>query len=169
MYYGHRDTWYSNPQTMITWWIPLHDVTPDETFEFFPEEFSRPVANDSEVFDFDAWVREGQEKRIGWQNRDTGRTAAYPQLREPPRGRRIPVACRAGDVLLFSAQQLHQTRGNQTGLSRLSLDFRTVHLGDHAGGIGPVNVDNRSTGSALAQFVAPGRNGGAGAAAAGNG
>jgi hypothetical protein len=35
IYYGHRDTWYSNPQAMITWWIPLHDVQSDETFEFF--------------------------------------------------------------------------------------------------------------------------------------
>ena len=35
IYYGHRDTWYSNPQSMVTWWIPLHDVTADETFEFF--------------------------------------------------------------------------------------------------------------------------------------
>lgn len=153
IYYGHRDTWYSNPQSMITWWIPLHDVDSDETFEFFPDDFARPVANDSDVFDFDSWVEDGQEKRIGWQNRLTGTTAGYPQLREDPQGVRVPVECRAGDVLLFSGQHLHQTRKNVTGRTRFSLDFRTVHLRDHDDGIGAENVDNRSTGSSLKQFI----------------
>ena len=153
IYYGHRDTWYSNPQSMITWWIPLHDVAADETFEFFPEEFSRIVDNDSEIFDFDEWVEDGQEKRIGWQNGRTGLTAQYPELQEAPRGSRIPVACNAGDILLFSGQHLHQTRKNCTGRTRFSIDFRTVHLGDHAESIEAVNVDNRSRGSSLRQFI----------------
>lgn len=157
MYHGHRDTWYSNPQSMITWWIPLHDVRPEETFEFFPDEFSREVSNDSEIFDFDDWVALGQDKRIGWQDEKTGRTAGYPRLLEPPQGRRIPVACGAGDVLLFSAQHLHQTRPNEVGETRFSIDFRTVHLSDHANGIGPSNIDNRSTGTSLRQFVYPER------------
>ena len=155
MYYSHRDTWYSNPQSMITWWIPLHDVCPEETFEFFPDEFERPVSNDSEIFDFDAWVADGQKRRIGWQDKRTGLEAGYPHLMEEPRGDRIPVACSAGDTLLFSAQHLHQTRPNTTGQTRFSIDFRTVHLTDHAAGIAPRNVDNRSTGSSLMQFVHP--------------
>ncbi len=61
IYYGHRDTWYSNSQSMITWWIPLHDVTPAETFEFYPDDYLRPVNNDSERFDFQEWVSDGQE------------------------------------------------------------------------------------------------------------
>jgi hypothetical protein len=153
VYYGHRDTWYSNPQSMITWWIPLHDLGAEETFEFFPEEFTRPVQNDSEVFDFDAWVHDGQNRRIGWQNANTGLIDRYPQLLEEPRGRRIPVVCRAGEILLFSAQHLHQTRPNMTGRTRFSIDFRTVHLVDHEAGSGARNVDNRSTGSSLVQFV----------------
>lgn len=153
LFYGHRDTWYSNSQSMISWWIPLHDVAAEETFEFFPDDFSRPVRNDSEVFDFDHWVRDGQRRRIGWQDSETGRVERYPQLLEDPRGRRIAVTCRAGDILLFSAQHLHQTRPNLTGRTRFSVDFRTVHLGDHAAGRGAPNVDNRSTGSSLAQFV----------------
>jgi hypothetical protein len=120
---------------------------------FFPDEFTRPVVNDSEIFDFDAWVEDGQEKRVGWQNRRTGTTAGYPQLHEPPRGRRIPVTCRAGDILLFSGQHLHQTRNNTTRKTRFSMDFRTVHLKDHADGIEAINVDNQSTGLSLQQFV----------------
>lgn len=153
IYYGHRDTWYGNSQSMITWWIPLHDVVPEETFEFFPDDYLRPVHNDSEVFDFDRWVADGQERRIGWQNRESGRIERYPQLLEEPQGRVVPVACSAGDLLLFSAQHLHRTRANQTGLTRFSIDFRTVHLDDDRQGRGAPNVDNRSNGSSLVQFV----------------
>lgn len=155
IYYGHRDTWYSNHQAMLTWWIPLHDVAAEETFEFFPDEFDRSVANDSEIFDFDTWVSKGQEKRIGWQNKDTGKSAGYPSLKESPQGPKIPVIAHAGDVLLFSGQHLHQTRHNVTGQTRFSLDFRTVDITDLENNRQAKNVDNRSTGSSLAQFVRP--------------
>lgn len=156
IYYGHRDTWYSNPQAMITWWIPLHDVCAEETFVFFPDEFARAVRNDSEIFEFDEWVRVDQKKRIGWQDASTGTTARYPQLEETPQGRVIPVACRAGDLLLFSGQHLHRTHPQATGRTRFSLDFRSVHLRDHAEGRAAPNVDNRSRGSSLRQFVRAG-------------
>lgn len=155
IYYGHRDTWYSNHQAMITWWFPLHDVVADETFEFFPDYFGRAVQNDSEIFDFDEWVSKGQEKRIGWQNKNTGRTAAYPSLKEAPTGNTIPVIANAGDILLFSGQHLHQTRHNTTGRTRFSLDFRTVDLLDVENNIEANNVDNRSTGSSITQFIRP--------------
>ncbi|MFO0976783.1 MAG: phytanoyl-CoA dioxygenase family protein [Planctomycetaceae bacterium] len=157
IYYGHRDTWYSNSQSMITWWIPLHDVTPAETFEFYPDDYLRPVNNDSEQFDFQEWVSDGQEKRIGWQKKDTGLTATYPELHESPQGRVFQVEAKQGELLLFSGQHLHQTRKNVTGQTRFSLDFRTVHLNDHATGVGAPNVDNRSTGSSLVQYIRPGR------------
>ncbi len=153
LYYGHRDTWYSNPQSMITWWIPLHDVRPEETFEFFPDHFGRVVLNDSECFDFETWVADGQARRIGWQDSQTGRTARYPRLLNEPTARTIPVECRAGEILLFAGQHLHKTRPNRTGRTRFSIDFRTVHLDDHACGRGPRNVDNRSSGSSLRQMI----------------
>lgn len=155
IYYGHRDTWYSNHQATITWWIPLHDVVAEETFEFYPDDFARPVANNSEIFDFDAWVSKGQEKRIGWQNKETGKTAGYPSLQESPQGKAIPVVARAGDLLLFSGQHLHQTRYNESERTRFSLDFRTVDLTDVEKGLEATNVDNRSTGSSLIQFIRP--------------
>ncbi len=155
LYYGHRDTWYSHPQSMLTWWIPLHDVIAEETFEFYPEYFARVVENDSEIFDFDAWTADGPEKQIGWQNRDTGRTAGYPSLKESPEGVCIPVIASAADILIFSAQHLHQTCNNVTGQTRFSLDFRTVDLCDLNDGVEAVNVDNRSTGSSVRALVRP--------------
>lgn len=155
IYYGHRDTWYANSQSMITWWIPLHAIGEDESFDFYPEQFLKPVKNDSEIFDFEVWTRDGQKNRIGWQDKKTGEVESYPRLLEKPDGLKATVVAQAGDILLFSAQHLHQTRPNTTIKSRFSLDFRTVDINDHATNIGASNVDNRSTGSSLSQFVRP--------------
>ena len=78
VYLPHRDTWYGHPNTLITWWIPLFDLSPSETFVFYPERFAQPVPNDSEVFDYDDWVRDGPSLKIGWQALEAGRTARYP-------------------------------------------------------------------------------------------
>lgn len=153
MYYGHRDTWYANPQAMITWWLPLHDVYAADSFEFFPACFDQSVCNDSEIFNFDQWIEGGTDKLIGWQNAKTGLTEKYPQLLEEPVGPRFAVECSAGDLLLFAGQHLHRTKKQATYRTRFSIDFRTVDLNDHAAGRGAVNVDNRSTGSWLKKFV----------------
>jgi hypothetical protein len=151
-YSAHRDTWYSNPRAQINWWLPLHDVSAEETFVFYPDCFARPVANSSAGFDYADWVA-----RVGWQSTG-GQAAVYPSPTESLEGQpRLGFACRTGEVLLFSAAHLHQTRPNRSGLTRFSLDFRTVHLEDHAAGRGAANVDNRSTGSALRDYRMPPR------------
>ncbi len=150
-YAAHRDTWYANPQAQVNWWIPLHDVGAGQTFAFFPDEFARPVANSSAAFDYDDWVR-----TVGWQNPDAGRAAVYPSALgalEP--GRTRTFSCAAGEVVLFSAGHLHRTTPNVSGEARFSVDFRTVHLSDHRAGLGAPNADNRSTGSALEDYVWP--------------
>jgi ectoine hydroxylase-related dioxygenase (phytanoyl-CoA dioxygenase family) len=154
VYYAHRDTWYAHPQALITWWIPLFDLPEEETFVFYPDCFRRPVPNDSETFDYEAWVRDGWGLKIGWQDREAGRTVRYPGVTgdiEP--GPAQGFACRAGDNLLFSGSQFHRTRVHAAGRTRYSLDFRMVHLGDHAAGLGAPNVDNRSRGSCLGDYV----------------
>jgi hypothetical protein len=156
IYVAHRDTWYANPQGQVTWWIPLHDVTQEETFVFFPDFFERPVPNNSELFDYDAWTRDGPSLRIGWQNPDAGTTALYPGFHDAAQAaRKLAISCQAGDIVLFCGAHLHQTVKNTTGCTRFSVDFRTVHLGDHAQGIGAPNVDNRSTGSAVREWIHP--------------
>ena len=59
VYYAHRDTWYAHSQSLITWWVPLDDLCPDETFEFFPDYFNKSVPNNSEIFDYDDWIKDG--------------------------------------------------------------------------------------------------------------
>ena len=50
---------------------------------------------------------------------------------------------------------LSETLPQALGRTRFSLDARLVHLGDHARGLGAPNVDGRSRGSALPDYVQP--------------
>ena len=158
VYHPHRDTWYAHPRALIAWWIPLDDLAADETFVFYPERFRAPVANDSEIFDYGDWVRDGWELKIGWQRAQSGVEARYPRAApgvDP--GRAVGFACRAGDNLVFSGAQFHATLPQATGRTRFSLDFRIVDLDDHAAGLGAPDVDNRSRGSSLIDYVQPRR------------
>lgn len=150
-YTAHRDTWYANPQAQINWWIPLHAVTEADSFAFFHDSFDKPVPNNSAGFDYDEWMA-----NVGWQS-TSGKPAVYPQAQEGSFSAENGDAfCSgAGDIILFSAAHLHQTVKNASGLTRFSIDFRTVHLGDHASGKGAANVDNGSTGSALKDYLMP--------------
>lgn len=156
VYYPHRDIWYGHPPGLVTCWIPLDDLAPEETFVFYPERFARPVPNDSEVFDYDDWVRRGWSLKIGWQDRDAGLRARYPSvLGEVDGGPEVGFACRQGQVLLFSGAQFHRTLPQTTGRTRFSVDLRWVELDDHRAGRGAPNVDNRSRGSAVPDYVQP--------------
>ncbi|GAB4111471.1 MAG: hypothetical protein OHK0013_47540 [Sandaracinaceae bacterium] len=154
VYYPHRDTWYGHPQGLVTGWVPLDDLDADETFVLHPDELATPVPNDSETFDYDSWVAQGWGLKIGWQSRRAGIEARYPGVTGPVAPRRtVGFACRRAELLLFSGAHFHRTLPQARGRTRFSLDFRFVDLDDHARGVGAPNVDNRSTGSALIDYV----------------
>jgi ectoine hydroxylase-related dioxygenase (phytanoyl-CoA dioxygenase family) len=157
VYVAHRDTWYGHPQALVTGWVPLHDLGEGETFVFYPDCFARPVPNNSGAFDYDEWVGRDWSLKIGWQDPGAWARAVYPSLQgEAGPGEALSFSCRAGQVLLFAGAHLHQTRRNVSGRTRFSIDFRAVHLGDHAAGLGAPNADNRSRGCALRDYVRSG-------------
>lgn len=155
VYYPHRDTWYSHPQSLITCWIPLDHLPAEETFVFFPDQFKQAVPNNSEIFDYHRWVQQNWDLKIGWQKKDDGLMARYPELTGPlPKDAlKVGFSCQPDQVLLFSGQHLHQTLAQSSGRNRFSLDFRLVQLDDHEAGLGAPRVDNRSTGSALPHYI----------------
>ncbi|HWO19828.1 MAG TPA: hypothetical protein VNO30_13675 [Kofleriaceae bacterium] len=156
VYHPHRDTWYAHPRALIAWWIPLDDLDAHETFVFHPDRFRAPVDNDSEIFDYADWVRDGWELKIGWQKLSAGVTASYPRAAAgADYGRAAGFSCRAAENLVFSGAHLHATLPQATGRTRFSLDFRIVDLDDHAAGLGAEDVDNRSRGSSLGDYVHP--------------
>lgn len=134
----HRDTWYACPEAQINWWIPIFKTPVEQAFAFYPEHFEREVENTSRSFDYARWM-----ERVGWH----GRTALddYPApTRYEPETKPLRFDFEAGDLLLFSAAQLHRTLPNPVAnSSRVSLDFRTVTPGAR----GARNVDNGSAGA----------------------
>jgi len=112
---------------------------------FYPDKFAAPVANDSEIFDYDNWVRDGWELKIGWQK--LGTDARFPRA-APGADRSRAVGFRAAPATTSCSPARTSTRP-----CRFSLDFRIVDLGDHARGLGAPNVDNRSRESALRDYV----------------
>ena len=156
VYIGHRDTWYAHPQNALTWWIPLDDLDAAETFEFYLDMFASPVANDSEIFDYDAWVRNGWDLKIGWQNSAAAQHARYPaSYADHDSLRAEGFACGRAETLIFAAAHLHRTLPQTTGRTRFSLDFRIAHLDDFRCGIGAPNADNRSRGSVVTDYTQP--------------
>lgn len=150
-YKAHRDTWYSSPSAQVNWWMPVFDVTADRAMSFFPEYWDRAVPNTSADFDYGEWCR-------------VGRAMASSQVREDTRKHPLPLAAvdtrselriagTRGDAILFSAAQLHSTAPNTSGLTRFSIDFRTIHLADLDDGRGAPNIDSRATGTTLGDFL----------------
>lgn len=156
VYVMHRDTWYAHPSALITGWFPLHDLPAEQTFVFYPASFDRPAPNDSETFDYGEWTREGPSLKIGWQNRWAGARAQYPAQRGPyDPGPPLGFSCTRAQTLLFSGAHLHRTLPQESGLTRFSLDVRWVDLDDAQRGVGAPNVDNRSRGSSLPDYIHP--------------
>ena len=55
------------------------------------------------------------------------------------------LICPVGGVILFSGQQMHSSVPNTSGLTRFSIDFRTVHLDDVVAKRGAPNIDSVDT------------------------
>ncbi|TAL37822.1 MAG: hypothetical protein EPN97_04650 [Alphaproteobacteria bacterium] len=148
-YAAHRDTWYGNPQAQVNFWIPLQDMTEAQSFMFFPDVFKKAVPNTSNTFQYDDWI-----DQHGWQGSKSHAPVAFPApLQTPANGRAF--SAQAGDIIVFSAAHLHQTVKNNSDMARFSLDFRAVHLADHAARRGAPNVDNASAPGALRDYLFP--------------
>lgn len=151
-HHPHRDTWYSAPMSQINWWLPLHDLVSEASMGFYHPYFSRGILNGSAGFDYYEWNAVGRKDAAQHVASDTRKQPkAEEDLDLDNEARYIPE--RAG-VLAFSAAQLHATVPNTSGLARFSIDFRTVSRADVLAGRGAPNVDSRSTGTSLRDFVA---------------
>lgn len=149
-HHPHRDTWYAAPLTQLNWWMPLYPCHRDSVMAFHPEYFARSIDNSSAEFDYYRWNAQGRQEAARHIHSDTrpqpkatGPVALDPELR---------VVCDVGSLLVFSAAHLHSTVPNTTGLTRFSLDFRTVSRSDLSDGIGAQNWDSNPSGTSLRDF-----------------
>src|SRR5262245_26080180 len=150
-FHPHRDTWYSAPPCQLNWWFPIYEIEPSNGMAFHPRYWSQGVANSSHIYNYDRWNAESRQTAAQHIHADT---RPQPHALEPlelsPDVRLVPPP---GGLILFSGAQLHSTVENTSGLTRFSIDFRTVHVGDVRERRGAPNVDSACTGTTLRDYL----------------
>jgi hypothetical protein len=149
-YQPHRDTWYSAPQCQVNWWAPIRGVNADNCMAYHPNFWQHPAPNSSDEFDAYEWNKTARRDAASYIKSDP---RPHPHLVGADPGTDVRLVGEAGSILAFSGAQLHSTVPNTTERARFSFDFRTVSINDVATHAGPANVDGRSTGTTLRDFL----------------
>ena len=135
----HRDTWGSNVLAQTNWWLPLRPLTDERTIAFYPEYWSKPIANTSAGWDLAA-IR---ERRRAGEPIDDLPTVPVPT--EPPAtDSELRMVVEPGDLLCFSGAHLHASVPNASGGTRVSVELRTVNRDDLERGRGAPDLDGRA-------------------------
>lgn len=148
---AHRDTWYAAPPQQINWWMPVWPAEPNNVMEFFPRGFGNEIPNNSGDYNYyvaNAW--RGRIKDFSGGKDTRVHPAPHPDL--PADESRLCVVPPVGGIMLFSGDQLHASVPNTSGLSRYSIDFRTVNSADVHSGTGAPMADVRCVGTAMRDF-----------------
>lgn len=132
----HRDTWGTNIYAQTNWWAPVYPITSGRTFAFFPDLWSTPLRNTTEDFDFRAIV----ERSIRGEEVDAEQGMPH-LLEEVDSALAKPVMIDPGSMVVFSGAHAHAGVPNSTGLTRISLETRSVWIEDFRRGLGAPNVD----------------------------
>lgn len=151
-WHPHRDTWYSAPPCQINWWIPIHDIQSDNAMAFHPQYWNRPVRNNSAGYNYYIWNQQYRGDRVATFLKDDPRP--LPRPTEPiETDPQLRLIIPAGGLILFSAAQLHSSVPNSSGLTRFSIDFRVVNLGDVSARRGAPKVDEACTGTTMRDYL----------------
>jgi hypothetical protein len=135
----HRDTWSSNLLQQTNWWTTMRPLAAERTIAFYPDYWTRPIANTSADWDLDA-IRE--RRRSGERDEDI---PIVPEPSEPVDVESdLRVVIEPGDLLCFSGAHLHASVPNVSGETRYSVELRTIALGDLRSGRGAPDLDGRA-------------------------
>lgn len=150
-FHPHRDTWYSAPMCQHNWWLPIYDFDRNAGIAFHPRYMTEPVKNGSASFNYYRWNADGRKNAGQHVGTDT---RVQPKPEQPLElDPQIRPVCKAGGIILFSAAHLHSSVPNTSGLTRFSIDLRTVSRQDLEDGRAPANLDSHCTGTALRDFM----------------
>jgi hypothetical protein len=150
-HHAHRDTWYSAPLAQINWWLPIYEFETECSMAFHQQYWNRKVKNGSSAFNYYAWNTKGRADAAKHIKADTRQ---QPKADEPmDLEQQLRIVCGRGDMILFSAAQMHSTVPNTAGFTRYSVDFRTVNLDDLKVRAGAPNLDSACTGTSLRDFM----------------
>jgi hypothetical protein len=150
-FHPHRDTWYSAPFNQLNWWMPVYEVQPENVMAFHPRYWSQPVRNGSSEYNYYVWNKISRGSAAQHIKTDTRKQPFAEETVElDPQ---IRIVSSVGGMLQFSGAQLHSTVPNDSGLTRFSIDFRTVNYDDVATKRGAPNIDSACTGTTLRDFL----------------
>ncbi len=150
-WHPHRDTWYSAPACQINWWIPIYDIVSENAMAFHPRYWAQPVANDSAKYNYAEWNKHFRFSAVQYVKEDP---RPLPRATEPMElDPQIRLICPPGGIILFSAAQMHSSVPNTSGLTRFSIDFRTVHIDDVTAFRGAPNIDAACTGTTMNDYL----------------
>jgi hypothetical protein len=150
-FHPHRDTWYSAPMCQVNFWMPIFEIEPANAMAFHPRYWSQPVRNGSREYNYAEW---NKTSRLEAGKHIKSDTRKQPKPEEPmeldPQVRLLPPP---GGLIMFSGAQMHSTVPNNSGRTRFSIDFRTVHIDDVAAHRGAINVDSECTGTTMRDYL----------------
>ena len=150
-WHPHRDTWYSAPACQINWWLPIYEIESDNAMAFHPRYWNQPIKNSSAGYNYYIWNKlhrgENVTKLVKEDPRPLPR-ATEPMELDP----QIRLICPVGGVILFSGAQMHSSVPNTSGVTRFSIDFRTVYLDDVVAKRGAPNIDSACTGTVMRDY-----------------
>jgi hypothetical protein len=150
-FHPHRDTWYSAPQCQLNWWMPIFPIESGRSMAFHPRYWTQAVRNGSHAYNYAEWNKTSRFNAAQFVKQDT---RVQPKPEEPMElDPQVRVITPTGGLLLFSAAQMHSTVPNDTGKTRFSIDFRTVHLDDVLAFRGAPNVDSACTGTTMNDYL----------------
>ncbi len=150
-FHPHRDTWYSAPQCQLNWWLPIYPITGDNGMAFHPKYWDKGVKNNSYDYDYYNWNANNRADAAKHIKTDT---RVQPKPQEPMElDPQIRIVSPPGGVTIFSGAQMHSSIPNASGVTRYSIDFRTVNIDDARNKRGAPNVDSSCTGTALRDFL----------------
>jgi len=125
----HRDTWSSNVLAQTNWWTPIYPITAERTVAFYPTYWKRPVPNTS----------------AGWDLDQPHGRPLVPIPRGPvDNAGEVRIVIEPGDLLCFSGAHLHASVPNTSGVTRFSVEVRTVGLDDVRQARGAPDIDGRA-------------------------
>jgi hypothetical protein len=150
-FHPHRDTWYSAPSCQLNWWLPVYPIERDNGLAFFPDYSARSVENSSACYDYGRWKQTSRFNAANHIGKDT-RKQPVPLEEISDRAELRPLG-EPGSIVLFAANELHASVPNSSGVTRFSIDFRTVHGEDAKVGRGARLIDAQCTGSAIGDFL----------------
>ncbi len=150
-FHPHRDTWYSAPSCQLNWWLPVYPIEHENALAIFPEYINRAVENSSACYDYGRWKETSRFNAASHIGKDS-RMQPVP-LEAVSHRSELRLLGEPGSVVLFSSNQLHASVPNTSGVTRFSVDFRTVHGEDAKIGRGATLVDAAATGSAIGDFL----------------